>query len=205
VVFGALSRNCLSAPRQHGVGEHGINPVLYFEYERINEASRIRKEILGHAEPSNESLQELRRGTAHEIEAKLILSSDFKSWNIAENFMVEKNLTEDEGFEFGYSLGVFRPLSSAASTRLCRLCAQNLTVGMEFHGGLGSTEQFGFEDTAHYVAPLLVWNFAKNQAIKVSPGFGITQNSDRMLLRIGYTCEINGFGRKFSKIFGLRN
>jgi hypothetical protein len=110
-------------------GEHGINPVLYFEYERINEASRIRKEILGHAEPSNESLQELRRGTAHEIEAKLILSSDFKSWNIAENFMVEKNLTEDEGvrlFARGFS-----------STLVCRVNAPLPAMRSKPDGGDG--------------------------------------------------------------------
>lgn len=176
-------------------GEHRINPVLYFEYENINEASRIQKEVLGHAEPSGESLKDLRHETAREIEAKLILSSDIKSWNIAGNFIVEKNLTEDEGFEFGYSLGVFHPLSSKSS----------FSVGTELYGGLGSTRQFGLKDTAHYIAPLLVWNFARNQAVKVSPGFGLTPNSDRMLLRFGYTYELNGFGKKISKILRARN
>jgi hypothetical protein len=186
-------------------GEHKINPVLYLEYENINEASRIRKEILGHAEPSNESLQDLRQVTAREIEAKLILSSDIKAWNIAENFIVEKNLMEDEGFEFGYSVGIFHPLSKASSSDRCRLCRQNLSVGMELYGGLGSTDQFGFQETAHYLAPLLVWNLGRNQALKVAPGFGLTRNSDRMLLRIGYTYEINGFGSKLSKMFRARN
>src|SRR5439155_3101992 len=52
--------------------EHSVNPVLYVEYERINEASRIQKEIVGsgglHAEP----FAELREEIANEIEAKLI-------------------------------------------------------------------------------------------------------------------------------------
>jgi hypothetical protein len=174
---------------------HRINPVLYFEYENINEASRIQKEILGHAEPSAESLRELSYETAREIEAKLILSTDIKSWNLAENFMVEKNLTEEEGFEFGYALGIFHPLTSKPS----------ITVGAELYGGLGSTEQFGFRDTAHYIAPLLVWNFAGNQAIKVSPGFGLTASSDRMHLRIGYTYEVRGFGQKILRMFRGRN
>ena len=185
-------------------GEHSINPVLYFEYENISEASRIRKEILGHAEPSNESLQDLSRETAREIEAKLILSSDIRSWNVADNFIVEKNLTKDEGFEFGYALGVFHPLSTKPLGTHCRLCLQDLSVGMELYGGLGSTEQFGFKDTAHYVAPILVWNIAQSQAIKVSPGFGLTPNSDRMILRFGYTYEINGFGKKISRMLGAR-
>jgi hypothetical protein len=109
-------------------GEHQINPVLYFEYENINEASRIQKEVLGHAEHSNVSLQDLKNETAREIEAKLILSSDIGSWNIA-----------------------------------------------------------------------------RNQAIKVSPGFGLTANSDRMLLRLGYTYELSGFGRKISRMFRSRS
>src|SRR5262249_46397707 len=56
--------------------EHGINPILYFEYESINEASRIHKEVVGNAEISNERNGELSRTHAHEIEAKLILSSN---------------------------------------------------------------------------------------------------------------------------------
>jgi hypothetical protein len=176
-------------------GTYRINPVLYFEYENINEASRIQKEILGHTEPSAESLPELSSEKAREIEAKLIVSTDIKSWNLAQNFMVEKNLTEEEGFEFGYALGIFRPLTSKPS----------ITVGAELYGGLGSTKLFGFQDTAHYIAPLLVWNFAGNQAIKVSPGFGLTASSDRMLLRIGYTYEVHGFGQKILRLFRGRN
>jgi hypothetical protein len=169
-----------------------VNPVLYFEYEEINEASRIHNEIVGHAEPSDESLSELKEETESEIEAKLILSSDLKYWNIAENLIVEKNLSEDEGFEFGYALGIFRPLP-----------ARNLSAGLELNGGLGITEQFGFMDTAHYLASVLVWNLGKNRALKVSPGFGLTGNSDRMLLRIGYTYEINNFGEKVSRMLGM--
>jgi hypothetical protein len=174
------------------LSERKINPILYFEYENINEASRIHKEIVGHAEPSDESLSDLRAETMSEIEAKLILSSDLKNWSIAENFIVEKNLTKDEGFEFGYALGVFRSLP-----------LRSLSAGLELYGGLGSTEQFGFKDTAQYLAPLLVWNSGKNQAIKVSPGLGLTANSDRVLLRFGYTYEINGFGQKVARMFGM--
>src|SRR3989442_13091285 len=84
--------------------EHWINPVLYLEYENINEASRIRKEIVGAAPELNESNAELRATRAHELETRLILSSTAHNWNISENFIVEKNLSENEGFEFGYAL-----------------------------------------------------------------------------------------------------
>ena len=183
--------------------DHKINPILYFEYEHINEASRIRKEIVGHAEPSNESLAELAGVTADEIEAKLIFSSNAKNWNISENFIMEKNLTEDEGFEFGYAIGVFRPLSTLAKGTDCRFCRENFSAGLELYGGLGSTEQFGFKDTAHYLAPAVVWNLGRSHSIKVSPGFGLTGRSDRMLLRVGYTYEIYDFGRKVSRMFGV--
>ena len=70
--------------------EHRFNPILYIEYERINEASKIQKEIVGDGPLHFEPLEELREEIAHEIEAKLILSSTVRSWNIAENFTVEK-------------------------------------------------------------------------------------------------------------------
>ncbi|MGH7275596.1 MAG: hypothetical protein ACREIY_01060 [Candidatus Rokuibacteriota bacterium] len=87
-------------------GQHFINPVLYFEYENLNEGSRIKKEVVGHAGPATESNAELRREHVHEVEAKLILSSQVKGWNISENFIVEKNLSANEGVEFGYAVGV---------------------------------------------------------------------------------------------------
>ncbi len=184
--------------------EHRVNPILYFEFENINEASRIQKEVVGHAEPSDESLSDLRGEKARELEAKLILSSNAKSWNISENFIVEKNLTEDEGYEFGYSVGVYRPLATLASGTECHLCRENFAAGFEAYGGLGSTEQFGFKQTAQYIAPGLMWHAGQNSTFKVSPAFGLTDGSARMLLRFGYTYEIQGFGKQIAKLFGTK-
>ena len=119
--------------------EHWINPVLYLEYEGINEASRIQKEIVGNAPGFGEPNSELSQTHAHELETKLILSSNFHDWNLAENFIAEKNLSQNEGFEFGYSLGVSRPLATLASGAKCRLCRENLSAGVEVYGGLGSS------------------------------------------------------------------
>jgi len=181
--------------------DHWINPVLYFEFENINEASRIQKEVVGHAEPSSETLSSLRGEKARELEGKLILSSNAKGWNIAENFIVEKNLTEAEGVEFGYALGVYRPLATLASGTSCRFCRENFTAGLELYGGLGSTEQFGFTDTAHYIAPTIAWRTSENSTIRFSPGFGLTTNSARSLLRCSYTYEISGFGHTVRNMF----
>ena len=182
--------------------EHRINPVLYFEFENINEASRIQKEVVGHAEPFDEPNAELRRERAREIEAKLILSSNVRDWNISENFIVEKNLTEDEGFEFGYALGVSRPLARLASGENCRLCRENFVAGLELYGGLGSTERFGFAHTAQYIAPSISWQLGDNATFRVSPAFGLTSGADRFLLRVGYSYEVRAFGRKVAAMFG---
>jgi hypothetical protein len=181
--------------------EHRINPVLYFEFEDINEASRIQKEVVGHAEPFDEPNAVLRQEHAREVETKLILSSNVRDWNISENFIVEKNLTEAEAFEFGYAFGVSRALSRLASGTNCRFCRENFTAGLELYGGLGSTERFGFAQTAQYIAPALAWQLGDNATVRISPAFGLTAGADRFLLRVGYSYEIRGFGRKMAAMF----
>src|SRR6266576_2169677 len=65
--------------------EHRINPVLYLEYESINEASRIQKEIEGGGPDLTSRNALLTSEHAHELEGKLILSSNYHDWDIAEN------------------------------------------------------------------------------------------------------------------------
>ena len=182
--------------------EHWINPVLYLEYEGINEASRIQKEIVGNAPSFGEPNSELSQTHAHELETKLILSSNFHDWNLAENFIVEKNLSQNEGSEFGYSLGVSRPLATLASGAKCRFCRENFSAGVEVYGGLGSTAGFGFHDTAHYVAPVIAWQVSDNATLRFSPAVGLTRQSNPILLRFGYSYEVRGFGGKLAQLFG---
>jgi len=184
--------------------EHAINPVLYLEYESINEASRIQKEIVGHAPEFNEPNSELTQTHARELETKLILSSTVHDWNLAENFIVEKNLSEDEGFEFGYAFGISHPLATLASADECRFCRENFTAGIELYGGLGSTEQFGFRDTAHYAAPVVAWRLSDNATLHFSPAIGLTRQSNPLLLRFGYSYEFRGFGDKLARLFGAK-
>jgi hypothetical protein len=181
--------------------EHKINPVLYFEFENINEANRSYREVVGHAEPTDEPLSVLRGAKAREIEGKLILSSDVRGWNLSENFIVEKNLTEEEGVEFGYAFGVYHSLGKIKAGSHCVFCRQNFLAGVEMYGGLGSTEQFGFTDTAHYIAPGISWGLTASHKIKFEPAFGLTANSNRALIRFAYTYEINGFADKVKKMF----
>jgi hypothetical protein len=177
-------------------GEHRVNPVLYVEYENINEASRIQKEVVGGEGLEFEPIAELREEHAHEIEGKLILSSAVRGWNVSENFIVEKNVSEDEGFEFGYSVGFSRSLGSLASAAACRFCRENFVAGVEAYGGLGSTEESEFRSARHYVAPVLAWHFTDRSTLKVSSAFGLTAASDHVLLRVGYAYEFGVGGRR---------
>jgi hypothetical protein len=181
--------------------EHRVNPVLYLEYENLNEASRIQKEIVGTATDWNEPNSEASQTRAHELEAKLILSSDVRDWNVAGNFIVEKNVSAEEGLEFGYAAGVSRPLSTIASGKDCRLCRENFALGAEIYGGLGSTAGFGFHDTAQYLAPVVRWQLGDNSSLRFSPAFGLTHGSNAVLLRFGYSYEVRGFGSKLASMF----
>ena len=178
--------------------EHGINPVLYLEYESVNEASRILKEIEGHAEISNESNAELSATHVHELEAKLILSTDVRDWNIAGNFIATKNFSESEGFEFGYALGVSRPLGLAARSKPCVFCPENFTAGAELYGGLGTSDGFGLRATSHYIGPTLGFKIPHGPRVSFSPNFGLNDNSMKVLYRFNVSYE-------FQQIFRSRS
>src|SRR5215472_484613 len=182
--------------------EHWINPVLYLEFENINAADKALLEVVGHdgaadlAAPTAETRPEENR----EMEAKLILGSYYKGWTIAENFIVEKNLSHAP-YEFGYAIGISRPLALAARPDRCTFCPENFQVGVEMYGGLGTHADFGIHETSHYVAPVLAWTLPKGTSFHISPGFGITNISAGFLLRFGVSYEIGQFGRAVSNLF----
>jgi len=186
--------------------EHWINPVLYLEYESTSEASRIQKEIVGGAPDVESPNADLQATKNHELEGKLILSGTSHDWNIAGNFITEKNLLRSEGFEFGYAFGVSRPLAKLASGASCRFCRENFLAGVELYGGLGSTEDgFGARNSAHYVAPVVSWQVSENASIHFSPSVALNGLGNPMLIRFGYSYEIRGFGSRFTQWFGGRN
>src|SRR5437667_120150 len=122
--------------------EHWINPVLYVEFENINGADKSLLEIVNHdgADDLTEPNADARYEKKREIEAKLILSSYFRGWTIAENFIAEKNIKHSP-FEFGYAVGISRPLALAARAERCNFCPENFQVGVEMYGGLGTHER----------------------------------------------------------------
>ena len=184
--------------------EHWINPVLYLEYEDLNEASRIQKEIEGGGPDLTSPNAFLTPTRDHELEGKLIFSSDYHDWNISENFILAKNFSQSESIEFGYAFGVSRPLATLASARDCHFCRENFSLGAELYGGLGSTLDFGPHNAAHYFAPVISWTVSDNSTIRLSPGFGLTHETNPVLIRFGYTYEIQGFSQHVAKLFGSK-
>jgi hypothetical protein len=185
--------------------EHFINPVLYVEYESKNGADKVLKEVEGHDVESDFLIPNAvaRKDHIHEVELKLILSSTFKGWNFTENTLAAKNLSNSP-WEFGYVLGASRPLALKASAKRCTFCRQNFIGGVEMYGGLGDRHSFGLHDTSHYLAPVLAWNLPSGWTLRISPGFGLNDNSHHFLLRWGVSREITGFGAMVSRLFGGR-
>jgi hypothetical protein len=176
--------------------------VLYFEFENINGADRSLLEVVDHdGEADLGGLNsENRAEKKRELEAKLILGSHFKGWTFAENFIAEKNV-KHAPFEFGYAVGISRPLALAARPERCTLCPENFQAGVELYGGLGTHEDFGLADTSHYVAPTLAWSMPNGARFTVSPTFGVTEPSSRFLLRFAVSYEIDQFGRAARRLF----
>ena len=182
--------------------EHFINPVLYFEYEKKSGADKILKEVEGHDVESDFLVPnaEARKEHNHELEFKLILSSTVNGWNFAENIIASKNLSNNP-WEFGYALGASRPLALKASAKRCSFCRENFIAGVEMYGGLGDRYSFGLHNTSHYVAPVVDWNLPSGWTLRLSPGFGLNDNSHAFLLRWGVSREITGFGETVSRLF----
>lgn len=171
---------------------HFINPVLYAEYEQTNAADRSFLEIMDH-----ESIADLfptnavaRPIVEKSMELKLILSSNTHGWNISENFITEKALNESEPWEFGYALGVSRPLRLSAGSKACLFCRENFSAGLELYGGLGTTDQFGWKQTSQYLGPIVQFSIPKGPRIGFEPSFGLNANSVGVLWRFQVAYEV---------------
>lgn len=180
---------------------HCINPVLYVEYEDVNAADKSILEVTGNdsiadQRPTNTTL---RSQVERSAEGKLILSSNVRGWNISENFISEKDLNESNSWEFGYAFGVARPLSLLAGSEPCTVYRQNIALGAEMFGGLGTRYTFGLKDTEHYVGPTLALTTLHGLSYKFSPEFGLTGDSAGVLWRFGASYEIQQFRDLFRR------
>jgi hypothetical protein len=180
-----------------------VNPLFYIEYEDINGADKSLLEIVGHDSISDLQITNAqgRPEVERELEMKLLLSSYLKSWNFSENFIVEKNVQKPEPWEFGYALGVARPLANYAGAKNCVFCRQNLTAGTEMYGGLGTSDGFGLRATSHYLGPSIGLDLqGRYPSIDFSPQFGLNDNSAGVLWRFKVSYEVQQFGNLFRRM-----
>src|ERR1700730_9212508 len=178
---------------------HFINPVLYAEFENINGADGSFLQVLNH-----DSISDVRATNAdgradkkREMELKLILSSNTRGWNISENFISEKKLNQSGPWEFGYALGVSRPLTLSAGRNACLFCRENFVAGLELYGGLRTTDSFCLSGTSHYLGPNILFNFPKGPSIGFEPSFGENANSGGVLWRFKVSYEIEQIFSRF--------
>ena len=182
--------------------EHWINPVLYVEYENTSDADKDMIEVVGFDKESDYAPPNavLRQTVSHELEMKLILSSNANGWNFSENIVTEKNLT-NEPWEFGYAIAASRPLRLEATPEPCVFCRENFSAGLEMYGGLGTAHSVTLAGTSHYLAPVTSWELPSGWTLRLSPTFGLNGNSHVFLLRVGMSYEIAAFGRKVRSMF----
>jgi hypothetical protein len=177
--------------------EYWINPVIYVEFENIS-ADKSLREIVGH-----DGLPDFvdpnwlaRQDKAREIETKLILGSNFRGWNLSENIIAEKNLSNNP-WEFGYAVAASRPLKLAASAHNCTFCLEKFQAGVEMYGGLGDRYSFGLHDTSQYLGPTVNWTSPNGLTLSFSPQFGLNDYSVPCLYRFGVSYEIEQFLGRF--------
>jgi len=179
--------------------EHRANPLLYVEYENTS-ADKTLSEVVGHDGVPDfaDSNGDARADIERELELKLILSSNFKGWNVSENIISEKNLSNDP-WEFGYAFGASRPLRLLASPHPCAFCAENFMAGIEMYGGLGDRHASGLHDTSQYIGPTLNWATSYGTTFTISTQFGLNDYSIPRLYRFGISYEIPQFFSRFHK------
>ena len=180
--------------------QHVVNPVLYVEYEDVNLAEKSILEVTGHDGVADYLLTNAqgRRDLERSLELKLILSSDFKGWNVAENFISEKDFSS-EPWEFGYALGISRPLALAASAKPCVFCRENFAAGAELYGGLGDANGFGLKATSQYLGPTVAFNIPNGPSVTFGTNFGLNANSLGVIYRFNVSYEFQQIFRHLQR------
>jgi hypothetical protein len=186
--------------------EHFLNPILYLEFENLNGADKIMKEVEGHDVESDYLTPNgvARQEKVRELEFKLILSKNYKGWNFTQNTIAAKNLS-NEPWEFGYALGASRPLTLKGAAHRCNFCRQHFIAGLELYGGLGDRYSFGLHDTSHYLGTGMAWSLPSGWTFRAEPTFGLNGQSHQFLLRWGVSYEMSGFGSMVGNLFRGRN
>lgn len=180
---------------------HRVNPVFYLEYENLSEADKTLKEVVGFDSKNDFAAPNsiLNNERDHEIEARLILSSEIGLWNLTENLITEKGVHGDP-WEFGYALGLSRPLAANSGSR-CAFCRERFAAGVEMYGGAGTSARFTLQGTSHYIGPVFGWSLPSDTNFRISPEWGLTGDSFGFLLRFGVSQDVDDFGKRIGRLF----
>jgi hypothetical protein len=117
-----------------------------------------------------------------ELELRPIIEKDFGHWSIVTNPLFEKTVflgpDRNKGFEFGYANGIYY--------RWMR----SLSPGLEFYGGIGHIDDSDpLRQQQHYIFPVLWGSLPGAIAYSFGPGFGLTNNSDRVIVKFNLEFE----------------
>jgi len=218
--FGGVRFNTYYQLFPHG---HLFHVALYAEYEDLNQASLYKMEVSGFGiSDLTEPLGVARNLSAHTLEQRVITYHNWGRLDLTFNFVSEFDLQNHNDY-FGYVWGIFRqprwtgmapvgnmaPMAGMNGMKGMKgmsgkpvappgLSFQRLGYGLEMMGGLGGTQQFGFfwHREQHYLGPVLSYSIAPNLDFRIEPTFGLSDVSDRFVLRMGLDYTINHlFGR----------
>ena len=133
-------------------GQLPVDVALYSEYENPNGHRRVHSDV---------------------VENKAILSKDFGAWNVAGNFVFEKQVNRHRHWEFSYTLATSYGLTP------------RVRLGLELQETLGDSDEFGLRRKDHQLqlVPGIYASLAPHLRVLVGPAFGLTRASDDLQLR----------------------
>ena len=184
-----------------------LNLTLYGEYEDLNGAALYKMEVSGFgAEALTEPLALARHARARTFEQRVIVYHDWERLNATFNLIRETALQAPYGSAYGYALGLFvKPSWMSGSMAGMAgmppppaLSMSRLGYGLEMAGALGTEDRFGFDWNAqqHYLGAVFAYAISSRWSLRVEPAFGLSNVSDRFMLRTALTYMVGPFGAK---------
>ena len=142
---------------------------------------------------------EARLEKERELELKLILGSNYHGWNISENIIAEKNLS-NEPWEFGYAVGRKPSVESGgerARLHLLRRKVSGRSRNVRWSGRSATASAHTSHRTTS--APCINWAAPNGMTLSFSPQFGLNDYSLPRLYRFGVSYEIDQLFSRFHR------
>lgn len=177
--------------------------TLYAEFEDLNQASLYKMEVSGFGGQNlTLPLQVARNRAARTLEERAVVYHDWGRLNLTFNFVSETDL-DHLGNNFGYAWGLFRQpawnamskINAGESATPSPFSPRRVGYGVEMMGGLGDMNQFGFDwpREPQYLGPVFSYALSPDWRFRLESTFGLSDVSDRFVLRMALDCSINDF------------